>query len=232
MDHSPRSRMPEHGGQQTVDRPARRRGAPGLEQLPREIGEIGGTDIPYGEVTETLPDCGRAGLPGEQAAGTCLRVTTFRGEPHFDRFRDRLALSSGDPREVALGLCARPACGSPGDLAAPLLPDQPDASARVPLVLRMAAFLGDRRHEREVYQMNEPPRGVGRESGHENDAISGEFLTSKDVVVPAKALSRADQPAFRGESAESWHVAYWDDVLWWVTDRLDRIDPQLWRVAP
>jgi hypothetical protein len=31
---------------------------------------------------------------------------------------------------------------------------------------------------------------------------------------------------------DAWHVAYWDDVLWWVTDRLDRIDPQLWRVAP
>jgi hypothetical protein len=39
-------------------------------------------------------------------------------------------------------------------------------------------------------------------------------------------------PRDEHEAESAWHVAEWDDVLWWVTDRLDRIDPQLWKVAP
>jgi hypothetical protein len=56
---------------------------------------------------------------------------------------------------------------------------------------------------------------------------------SDDVVVPGQLdLDGVLADSGRQTRTAEWHVAYWDDVLWWVTDRLDRIDPQLWRVAP
>jgi hypothetical protein len=30
---------------------------------------------------------------------------------------------------------------------------------------------------------------------------------------------------------DPWRIPEWDDVWWWVTDRLDRIDPDLRGVA-
>jgi hypothetical protein len=56
---------------------------------------------------------------------------------------------------------------------------------------------------------------------------------SDDVVVPGQLDIYGVLAVSGGQTrTDAWHVAYWDDVLWWVTDRLDRIDPQLWRVAP
>jgi hypothetical protein len=56
---------------------------------------------------------------------------------------------------------------------------------------------------------------------------------SDDVVVPGQLDLDGVLADSGGQTRTAeWHVAYWDDVLWWVTDRLDRIDPQLWRVAP
>jgi hypothetical protein len=57
---------------------------------------------------------------------------------------------------------------------------------------------------------------------------------SDDVVVPGQLDLDGVLAVSGGQTRTdaAWHVAEWDDVLWWVTDRLDRIDPQLWRVAP
>jgi hypothetical protein len=56
---------------------------------------------------------------------------------------------------------------------------------------------------------------------------------SDDVVVPGQLDLDGVLADSGGQTrTDEWRVSYWDDVLWWVTDRLDRIDPQLWRVAP
>jgi hypothetical protein len=56
---------------------------------------------------------------------------------------------------------------------------------------------------------------------------------SDDVVVPGQLGLDGVLADSGGQTRTAeWHDAYWDDVLWWATDRLDRIDPQLWRVAP
>jgi hypothetical protein len=166
VDHTPCSRMPEHGGQQTVDRPARRRGAAGLEELPREIGEVTGTDIPYGEVAEALPYRGRAGLPGEQAAGACLGVTSFRGEPRFDGFRDRLV---PDPFQISETALRRPSVLAGAQvllLPTPLaVADEPDVVAGVPLVPAAPALLAEASHAAEFLrsesQKSSPRLGSG-----------------------------------------------------------------------
>lgn len=57
--------------------------------------------------------------------------------------------------------------------------------------------------------------------------------TSKELV-PSETRRMQDVPAFGAAvgGGNAWHVAEWDDVLWWVTDRLEQADPQLWQVAP
>jgi hypothetical protein len=55
---------------------------------------------------------------------------------------------------------------------------------------------------------------------------------SKEGDVLMFSHNRADQGDSRGETADHWHVAEWDDVFWWVSGRLEQIDLNLWRVAP
>jgi hypothetical protein len=158
--------MPEHGGQQTVDRPACGRCASRLEQLPREIGEITGADIPYGEVAQALADRRRPGLPGEQAAGACLWVTSFRRKPHFDGFRDRLV---PDPLQVGEPALRRPPVLADAQVllfAAPLaVADEPDVVAGVPLVPAAPALLAEASHAAEFLrsesQKSSPRLGSG-----------------------------------------------------------------------
>jgi hypothetical protein len=68
--------------------------------------------------------------------------------------------------------------------------------------------------------MTDDERGLG---GSEDVVVPGQ-LDLDGVLAVSGGQTRTD--------TDPWRVAYWDDVLWWVTDRLDRIDPQLWRVAP
>jgi hypothetical protein len=153
--------MPEHRGQQAVDRPARRRGAARLEELPAEVRQVGRPYIADGEVPEARPHRHRPGLPGVQAAGACLRVTPFRGEPDFDGLGDRLLLGAREALERPEGPRAGAAGGRVDDAALALLADQPLAAARGPLVLRVPAPLRDRRHGRESYHTRTYPRTYG-----------------------------------------------------------------------
>jgi hypothetical protein len=69
----------------------------------------------------------------------------------------------------------------------------------------------------------------------ENPIHKRDLWANSKQLVPSESRREQDVPVFRGAVSggnDAWRVAYWDDVLWWVTDRLDRIDPQLWRVAP
>jgi hypothetical protein len=166
-----------------------------------------------------------------QAADTCLRVTPFRGEPDVDGLGDRLLLCAGEAREAPEGFGPGAAGGRVGDAAVALLADEPLAAARGPLGFRVPAPLGEGRHRGDSYHTRTYDGQTGAEMTDEQwdlgmrdePAVPGQ-LDIYGVLAGSGGQTRTD--------TDPWRVAYWDDVLWWVTDRLDRIDPQLWRVAP